>query len=195
MRSILDVADNSGARKIAIINPIAVPPAATPDLRHRHSVGEEATPESNVKKGKFVKAGRSGGGTAIGLMIGDLACAGIVGDVQDRSHLNHDCFSRLRSAALNLNRLANDALQRPALAPAHRPRLDNRDGIADLRVALFIGTMNFDVRRWVLPYSPCRTCHSTATTMLFCILLLTTTPTFQTFAPLRILESGNWVIG
>src|SRR5438132_937136 len=42
-------------------------------------------------------------------------------------------------------------------------------------------TMNFDVRRMVLPYSPCRTCHSTATTMLFCILLLTTTPTFSDF--------------
>src|SRR5712691_3502045 len=42
-------------------------------------------------------------------------------------------------------------------------------------------TMNFDVRRMVLPYNPCRTCHSTATTMLFCILLLTTTPTFSDF--------------
>src|SRR5437870_6768671 len=43
-------------------------------------------------------------------------------------------------------------------------------------------TMNFDVLRSVLPYSPCRTCHSTATTMLFCILLLTTTPTFSDFS-------------
>src|SRR5438552_18522261 len=42
--------------------------------------------------------------------------------------------------------------------------------------------MNFEVRRSVLPYSPCRTCHSTATTMLFCILLLTTTPTFSDFS-------------
>ena len=42
-------------------------------------------------------------------------------------------------------------------------------------------TMNFDVRRMVLPYRPCRTCHSTATTMLFCILLLTTTPVFSDF--------------
>src|SRR5262252_4862518 len=41
--------------------------------------------------------------------------------------------------------------------------------------------MNFDVRRSVFPYSPCRTCHSTATTMLFCILLLTTTPVFSDF--------------
>src|SRR5438552_6099932 len=40
-------------------------------------------------------------------------------------------------------------------------------------------TMNVDVLRSVLPYSPCRTCHSTATTMLFCILLLTTTPVFS----------------
>src|SRR5581483_9305157 len=42
-------------------------------------------------------------------------------------------------------------------------------------------TMNFDVSRVVLPYSPSRTCRSTATTMLFCILLLTTTPTFSAF--------------
>src|SRR5215212_9344509 len=54
--------------------------------------------------------------------------------------------------------------------------------------------MNFDVRRSVLPYSPCRTCHSTATTMLFCILLLTTTPTFSAFSDISILESGNWGI-
>src|SRR5262249_21275730 len=43
-------------------------------------------------------------------------------------------------------------------------------------------TMNFDVRRSVLPYRPWRTCHSTATTMLFCIFVLTTTPTFSDFS-------------
>src|SRR5579862_8644858 len=42
-------------------------------------------------------------------------------------------------------------------------------------------TMNFDVRRCVLPYSPWRTCHCTATTQLFCILSLTTTPVFSAF--------------
>src|SRR6185295_14470251 len=42
--------------------------------------------------------------------------------------------------------------------------------------------MKVEVRRWALPYKPCRTCHSTATTMLFCILLLMTTPTFSDFA-------------
>src|SRR5438046_9188347 len=47
-------------------------------------------------------------------------------------------------------------------------------------------TMNFDVRRSVLPYSPWRTCHSTATTRLFCILLLTTTPTFSDFCDIRL---------
>src|SRR5687767_5043234 len=41
---------------------------------------------------------------------------------------------------------------------------------------------NFDVRRSVLPYKPCRTCHSTATTQVFCILLLTTTPSFSVFS-------------
>ncbi len=43
MRSILDVADNSGARKISIINPIG------------GSV-KEATPDGTVKKGQVVKA-------------------------------------------------------------------------------------------------------------------------------------------
>src|SRR5689334_6433485 len=37
-------------------------------------------------------------------------------------------------------------------------------------------TMNFEVRRSVLPYSPCRTCHSTATT-----------PTFSDFAAIGAL--------
>src|SRR6185503_9918284 len=46
--------------------------------------------------------------------------------------------------------------------------------------------MNFDVRRSVLPYNPCRTCHSTATTMLFCILLLTTTPVFSDFCAIAL---------
>ena len=50
MRSILDVADNSGARKIAVINPIGGSTG-----RVTASV-KEATPESNVKKGQVVKA-------------------------------------------------------------------------------------------------------------------------------------------
>src|SRR5580765_6652660 len=53
-------------------------------------------------------------------------------------------------------------------------------------------TMNFDVRRSVLPYSPCRTCHSTATTMLFCILLLTTTPTFSDFCAIKRSLWAGW---
>src|SRR4029077_11484159 len=52
-------------------------------------------------------------------------------------------------------------------------------------------TMNFDVRRSVLPYSPCRTCHSTATTMLFCILLLTTTPVFSDFWLITCCQVGR----
>src|SRR5438552_3690157 len=56
-------------------------------------------------------------------------------------------------------------------------------------------TMNVDVRRSVLPYSPWRACHCTATTQLFCILSLTTTPVFSAFCDIfLILESGNWVI-
>src|SRR2546430_502582 len=47
-------------------------------------------------------------------------------------------------------------------------------------------TMNCDVRRVVLPYSPSRTCHSTATVTLFCILLLTTTPVFSDFCDIRV---------
>jgi large subunit ribosomal protein L14 len=50
MRSILDVADNSGARKIAIINPIG----GSTDIVTA-SV-KEATPDGNVKKGQVVKA-------------------------------------------------------------------------------------------------------------------------------------------
>src|SRR5215213_2518673 len=46
---------------------------------------------------------------------------------------------------------------------------------------------NFDVRRSVLPYRPCRTCHSTATTQVFCILLLTTTPSFSAFSAITLL--------
>src|ERR1700740_1935368 len=45
MRSILDVADNSGARQIAVINPIGGAACV-----------KEATPDSNVKKGQVVKA-------------------------------------------------------------------------------------------------------------------------------------------
>ena len=57
MRSILDVADNSGARKIAVINPIG---GATGRFAGIGDVitssVKEATPESAVKKGQVVKA-------------------------------------------------------------------------------------------------------------------------------------------
>src|SRR6185503_4482746 len=68
--------------------------------------------------------------------------------------------------------------------------------------------MNVDVRRSVLPYSPWRTCHSTATTMLFCILLLMTTPVFSVlsaiagsllpqhcFDPREIAAHGSHLVG
>src|SRR5256886_14701899 len=58
MRSILDVADNSGARKIAIINPIGGSTGRYARLGDIVTAsGEEATPESNVKKGQAVKGG------------------------------------------------------------------------------------------------------------------------------------------
>src|SRR2546421_9314479 len=58
MRSILDVADNSGARKIAIINPIGGSTGRYARLGDIVTAsGKEATPESNVKKGEGVKAG------------------------------------------------------------------------------------------------------------------------------------------
>ena len=57
MQSVLDVADNSGARKIQVINPIG---GATGNFA---SIGDivtasvkEATPDGTVKKGQVVKA-------------------------------------------------------------------------------------------------------------------------------------------
>src|SRR5713101_6359958 len=54
-------------------------------------------------------------------------------------------------------------------------------------------TMKVDVRRSVLPYRPWRTCHSTATTMLFCILLLRTTPSFSDFWAMFALTSRSLI--
>src|SRR5438105_3103126 len=58
-------------------------------------------------------------------------------------------------------------------------------------LAVFVSSCarNFDVRRSVLPYISLRTCHSTATTQLFCILSLTTTPTFSDFAAIGFLRA------
>ena len=57
MRSILDVADNSGARKIAVINPIGGSTGRYARLGDIVTASvKEATPESNVKKGQVVKA-------------------------------------------------------------------------------------------------------------------------------------------
>ena len=57
MRSILDVADNSGARKIAVINPIGGSTGRYARLGDIVTASvKEATPESNVKKGSVVKA-------------------------------------------------------------------------------------------------------------------------------------------
>src|SRR3569832_1688775 len=57
MRSILDVADNSGARKISIIHPIGGSTGRY--ARHGDIVTasvKEATPDGTVKKGQVVKA-------------------------------------------------------------------------------------------------------------------------------------------
>ena len=57
MRSILDVADNSGARKISVINPLG---GATGRYAYLGDIitanVKEAAPESAVKKGQVVKA-------------------------------------------------------------------------------------------------------------------------------------------
>jgi large subunit ribosomal protein L14 len=57
MQSILDVADNSGARKIAVINPLGGSTGRCASLGDRVTASvKEATPASNVKKGQVVKA-------------------------------------------------------------------------------------------------------------------------------------------
>ena len=57
MRSILDVADNSGARKIAVINPIGGSTGRYARIGDIVTASvKEATPESAVKKGSVVKA-------------------------------------------------------------------------------------------------------------------------------------------
>src|SRR5271154_4071429 len=57
MRSILDVADNSGARKIAVINPIGGSTGRYARLGDIVTASvKEATPEGTVKQGQAVKA-------------------------------------------------------------------------------------------------------------------------------------------
>ena len=57
MRSILDVADNSGARKIAVINPVGGSTGRYASIGDIVTASvKEATPESAVKKGSVVKA-------------------------------------------------------------------------------------------------------------------------------------------
>ena len=57
MRSILDVADNSGARKISIINPIGGSAGRYARLGDIVTASvKEAAPDGNVKKGQVVKA-------------------------------------------------------------------------------------------------------------------------------------------
>jgi large subunit ribosomal protein L14 len=57
MQTILDVADNSGARKIAVINPLGGSTGRCASLGDRVTASvKEATPASSVKKGQVVKA-------------------------------------------------------------------------------------------------------------------------------------------
>ena len=57
MRSILDVADNSGARKISVINPIGGSAGRYARLGDIVTASvKEATPDGTVKKGQVVKA-------------------------------------------------------------------------------------------------------------------------------------------
>ena len=58
MQSVLDVADNSGARKIAVINPLGGSTGRYARLGDLVTASvKEATPDGTVKKG----AGRQGG--------------------------------------------------------------------------------------------------------------------------------------
>ena len=57
MRTMLDVADNSGARKISVINPIGGSTGRYAKLGDVVTASvKEAVPDSNVKKGQVVKA-------------------------------------------------------------------------------------------------------------------------------------------
>ncbi|HXH07368.1 MAG TPA: 50S ribosomal protein L14 [Vicinamibacterales bacterium] len=57
MRSILEVADNSGARRIAVINPIGGSTGRYARLGDIVTASvKEAAPDSNIKKGQVVKA-------------------------------------------------------------------------------------------------------------------------------------------
>ena len=57
MLSILDVADNSGARKIAVINPIGGSTGRYASIGDIITASvKEATPDGTVKKGQVVKA-------------------------------------------------------------------------------------------------------------------------------------------
>ena len=57
MRSILDVADNSGARKISVINPIGGSTGRYARLGDIITASvKEAAPDGTVKKGQVVKA-------------------------------------------------------------------------------------------------------------------------------------------
>src|SRR5215472_2389267 len=58
------------------------------------------------------------------------------------------CLSRLSCLScplLYFRRLTDHLLQRPPLPTAHRPRLNDRDGIADLRFALLV--VDHELRR------------------------------------------------
>ncbi|HPK72216.1 MAG TPA: 50S ribosomal protein L14 [Vicinamibacterales bacterium] len=58
MRSILDVADNSGARRISMINPVGGSVGRYARLGDTITAAvKEAAPDSAVKKGQVVKAG------------------------------------------------------------------------------------------------------------------------------------------
>src|SRR5262249_52686541 len=180
----------------------AITPALFLDRPHDHRL--DHLPLLHVRLGRgfldrsrddVAKTGIAAGRTANRVDDRDLAGAGVIGDVQDRSHLDHFSLSanleprteNLELRIWNQNRFYTSAAWRITCFSAQRfRRLIGRVSTIATVSPIFASpfsscTMNFDVRRSVLPYSPCRTCHSTATTMLFCILLLTTVPTFSDF--------------
>jgi hypothetical protein len=83
MQTTLEVADNSGARKIAVINPIGGSTGRFAGLGDVVSAAvKEAAPRSAVKKGQVVRA-------VDRVDDRDLSSPGVVRDLKGRLHLDH----------------------------------------------------------------------------------------------------------
>ena len=98
MRSILDVADNSGARKISVINPIGGSTGRYAYLGDIITANvKEAAPEGNIKKGQVVKAVVVTVGVTMPMVVVRMVVCVVV-CVQLRKRLGH--HGRVEMAAL-----------------------------------------------------------------------------------------------